>query len=438
MIIPQHTRRGMKYAVFLPAILSILYITHDASAQCCAAGNPVNTNCTLTTNGTNVLSITGSFISSFSDKYYKGTTALDKRYIESKYDYSSLGFSYGISSKLRLTADIGYYFDKSQDFVTNAPVYSRLAEGISDATVGVNYSTYRSDDNLFELMQTAKVTIPVGEFEQEYDGIVLPIDFQPSSGNYRYNLGIILSKGFRNSDFSLMSFGSVEISQAIETSNTYHKYGNLYNVSLMGIYRILPSLTGFLQLRYEIRDRALNGTIDNLPASQTKNNKYSYINASGGVIAYISPQIALTVLQDWSVSLQYNYPFLKNIYGEEQLTNRHSISATISRSFSFGSGETEELLPEPDASVSRVKIHVAGNCDMCQARIQNAAALISDVQNAQWDPDTQILTVSYSSVKPNIDAIEKVLADVGHDTDHYKASDEVYNRLPKCCLYREK
>jgi len=46
-----------------------------------------------------------------------------------------------------------------------------------------------------------------------------------------------------------------------------------------------------------------------------------------------------------------------------------------------------------------------------------------------------MLTVSYDSLKTNRDALSKKLASVGHDTEKYKAPDEVYAKLPACCHY---
>jgi len=35
------------------------------------------------------------------------------------------------------------------------------------------------------------------------------------------------------------------------------------------------------------------------------------------------------------------------------------------------------------------------------------------------------------------DAVQKVIAQAGHDTGPYKAEDAVYNSLPDCCKYRK-
>lgn len=81
-------------------------------------------------------------------------------------------------------------------------------------------------------------------------------------------------------------------------------------------------------------------------------------------------------------------------------------------------------------------LHVEGNCNMCKTRIENAA-LIKGVKKAVWDKYKHQLIVIYDANKTDLDKIQKAIADVGHDTPKYKASDEVYNGLPKCCAYRE-
>jgi hypothetical protein len=35
------------------------------------------------------------------------------------------------------------------------------------------------------------------------------------------------------------------------------------------------------------------------------------------------------------------------------------------------------------------------------------------------------------------DEIQKAIAQVGHDTEKYKAPDDGYKNLPECCFYRE-
>jgi hypothetical protein len=405
----------------------------DVFGQCCTAGNPVSTGCAVPGDGAHRLSVVWSYLHSSSDAYYRGTRRLEKTYAESRYDFSSLALSYAVSDRLLVMADIGYYFDKAQRFVHSD--YTRYARGIADGTIGISYVTHTSDDGLFDISQAARLTIPVGDVRQQYDGVVLPIDFQPSSGNYRYNLGVALNKRFAGSDFSLRSYSSVEFSQAIETERTYHKYGNLYLASVTGAYRISPYLRGQLQLRYEIRDRALNGSRG---SGSGIANSYSFLNSSGGVIAYIAPQVYVDVVRGWTFSLQYNYPIHRNIYGEEQLTTGQVVSVSLTRIFDFAAQSHAVDVPSavPLPGMQTVSLSVGGSCDMCRERIERVAASMPGVLAARWQIDTQTLTLGYEASRPDTGRIARALAGAGHDTSTHAAPDDAYHGLPACCHYR--
>jgi copper chaperone CopZ len=77
---------------------------------------------------------------------------------------------------------------------------------------------------------------------------------------------------------------------------------------------------------------------------------------------------------------------------------------------------------------------VWGKCEMCKARIEKTVKA-DGVTSAAWDLKTQMLTVTYDPAKTNKDELSKKLAAVGHDTEKYKAPDDVYAKLPGCCHY---
>ena len=79
-------------------------------------------------------------------------------------------------------------------------------------------------------------------------------------------------------------------------------------------------------------------------------------------------------------------------------------------------------------------IQVWGTCEQCKQRIESTLIKYG-VYKADWDIKTNMLTVSYDSIKLSILKIEKKLASVGHDTETFKADDRVYENLPGCCHY---
>lgn len=79
-------------------------------------------------------------------------------------------------------------------------------------------------------------------------------------------------------------------------------------------------------------------------------------------------------------------------------------------------------------------IKVFGNCNMCKNRIEEALK-IPEVKYAKWNKRTKLLKIIYSN-SISLDSLEKRISAAGHDTENYKAPDNIYNTLPECCLYR--
>lgn len=73
-----------------------------------------------------------------------------------------------------------------------------------------------------------------------------------------------------------------------------------------------------------------------------------------------------------------------------------------------------------------------------KARTEKAAMSVEGVSKADWSKETKKLAVEFNETKTDIDRIEIAIANVGHDTLNHKAKEEVYNKLPDECKYREK
>jgi len=86
---------------------------------------------------------------------------------------------------------------------------------------------------------------------------------------------------------------------------------------------------------------------------------------------------------------------------------------------------------------NKLSIKVSGNCEMCKERIENIAKSIDGISDAEWNITTKLLAVNFEENKTNSDKIQRAIANAGHDTEKYKASEEAYKKLPECCLYRK-
>ena len=83
-----------------------------------------------------------------------------------------------------------------------------------------------------------------------------------------------------------------------------------------------------------------------------------------------------------------------------------------------------------------VEFKAAGCCGMCADRIEDALD-VNGVRMAEWDRNEKAVFVVYKPKKISAEAIEQLVADCGHDTEHITAKDEVYEALAECCQYRD-
>ena len=90
---------------------------------------------------------------------------------------------------------------------------------------------------------------------------------------------------------------------------------------------------------------------------------------------------------------------------------------------------------EKQSKNRKVVIKVAGNCGMCEKRIEKAAYSVKGVKNAEWYAEDQDIHLVIDETKCSIDDVAKAIAGVGHDTEIIKAQDVVYDKLHGCCLY---
>ena len=92
---------------------------------------------------------------------------------------------------------------------------------------------------------------------------------------------------------------------------------------------------------------------------------------------------------------------------------------------------------EVEANLEHEMFKVSGNCEMCKATIEKAANSLKGVNSAKWDIDKKMIHVSFNKDKVSLTDIHKKIAAAGYDTELEAANMTVYNKLPKCCLYKE-
>lgn len=99
------------------------------------------------------------------------------------------------------------------------------------------------------------------------------------------------------------------------------------------------------------------------------------------------------------------------------------------------SGEIIEAPQVVSRKLETAEFIVYGNCGMCKDRIERAARSIKGLVVAQWDEETQNLKIKYQPGMVQLQDVHQAIANVGHDTDKVKTTDQLYKDLHHCCKY---
>ena len=394
----------------------LLCLSQQIKAQCCSAGNPSSNG--GTNMAKNSFSISSSYIHSFSDAYYNGNTRNDWDYLENtKFDFGLVNFSYGISNKLALSAELGYFIDKSMSY--SFIDQDRKASGLGDAALDLKYLLVNLKPQLTTITTSIKTTIPIGKFDQMDRGVILPIDIQPSAGSFRLRTALNISKRFFGSKLSLNSYLSSEFSQRINTERTDYKYGNLYSFVIAVSHRTTEKLNLGLGFNYTIRKQAQNRNI--------------IVEATGGEFVIAQPKVAYQLPNNIGIQTSLNIPIHNNVNGL-QLVNKYIFVLGLTKGFSV-----KKIKPQIDFSLlnsfSENSYFVDGVCGMCKTRIEDLAYKVKGVKWAEWDLETKQLSIKFDE-SFDVVKLAKTLSKGGHDNWFVNAKDKAYNNLHSCCKYR--
>lgn len=90
---------------------------------------------------------------------------------------------------------------------------------------------------------------------------------------------------------------------------------------------------------------------------------------------------------------------------------------------------------EAKSKNKKVEMKVAGNCEMCEKRIEKAAFSVKGVKSAEWHADHKEIHLIIDENKCSVEDVARAIAKAGHDTEIVKAKDEDYEKLHGCCMY---
>jgi len=311
---------SMKLRTIIILIIS-LTLSKASLAQCCSAGNPFFYGEQATIKG-NELQVLLGYKYSISDTYYSKSDRVAIDFVDKAYfNYLNLQFIYGLSQRISLEADLGYFLNKTEDY-KDAGWQTSNGYGLGDATVKVRYLAYNNFKRKLSITPSLGIKLPIGVFDQETtDHVKLPITVQPSSGSYKYQANIYINKTSKNALWNFGFYGSFEYAQLINSKNFYYQYGNMYLFSILGSYKIGQTIYVGLELRNENRSK-----------SKRENNQV--VESSGYQIIYTIPHVSINTKKNLKFSFDAEIPTYR-YYNGIQLGNKMAISARVSYPINF-------------------------------------------------------------------------------------------------------
>lgn len=79
-------------------------------------------------------------------------------------------------------------------------------------------------------------------------------------------------------------------------------------------------------------------------------------------------------------------------------------------------------------------VHINGNCNMCRKTIEKAGNR-QGLAKVSWNKNTRMAVLEFDSTKTTAEEILRRIADAGYDNAAFRATDETYETLHKCCKY---
>jgi hypothetical protein len=299
-----------------PVIIALFLFAQNSYGQCCSAGNPVGGNGINDALQQRELMFLTTYKHSLSKDYFHKDHKTEVPLIDrSYYDYQNISVSYGVLKWLNIGSEIGYFYNKTQILKSGQMSDEIRAHGLGDLGINFRFLPFQSLRPASQFSISGGLRIPVGAFDEQIDGVTVPVSLQPSSGALKVNASLYYSVSSANRKFSVNSFALYEYSNTIEKGYFIYKYGDFLQLSSGLQYFLNNHFTFLLNLKYEWRGK-----------DQRENNEV--VASSGSHLILINPQVTCNINHGWSVMMLSDVPLYKYVYGE-QLSSSYAIQIAL-------------------------------------------------------------------------------------------------------------
>jgi hypothetical protein len=281
------------------ALVVILCNDQMLNAQCFVSpGNPI-----AGTVNVGVLQIgtwrgSAMFKHSLQGVYFEGSQRKEVGLIsDAHFNYVSATLGFGLTRRLTLETEAGYFINKAWRYAGSEQ--SSRGYGLANAVFTAKYLLHHDLQRDFEFSGGVGVSIPFSTGMQTQKGVSLPIELQPSTGNYALILQTFLMKEYPDASLRLFQINRAEI--RMNENQSGYRFGNSYYASMFisrhlysPLTRITRDMTAIIQLRYQYNGQNLLGG--------------QVIDHSGSHQVFIAPQLNYNPAEIWNFSLIAEIP----------------------------------------------------------------------------------------------------------------------------------
>ena len=262
----------------------------------------------------------------YSDTYFQGSGKTNENTAlkYASYNFSGIGIGYGVTKRLTVEADFGYFFNKTQQskdlFLSDSTVltFKEKGYGLSNGGITLKYGVFVAPAKQVEITLGAGFRYPFTTNPQMVDGVQLNRDVQPSTNAFGASGMFFYNKGF--SSITLRVFSINRYDYNFEGKDGY-KYGNILLNSLFVSKKIIKYFFAILQVRNEWK-------------TNDRDNGTNVVN-SGFDLVTVSPTLSYSIAGRWNVTALCDIPVYK-YYNGKQMTPKYSFALSVSRDFNLG------------------------------------------------------------------------------------------------------
>jgi hypothetical protein len=290
------------------------------SGQCLSSVNPVGGTDNLLVLEKQSLRVISFYRYGQGSGYFEGSSHSEYNLInKAYYNYLSTIIGYGLTNKLTLEIETGYFINKTQDY-NLIPAYSLTGRGLSNAVFIAKQSFLNDHSKRFYITGSAGAKIPFSQELQQSDHVILPVEVQPTIGAYGLVFSTTAVKEDSGTGMRYFLTSRAELSD--ENKNSYRSgssvFTSIYLSKHLRRQLFRDKWTAIMQLRHEYRSPdKVEGRIK---------------KSSGSTLFFISPQLNYVIHNEWNLSALADFPVHQSFRGIQQGAGT-GFSFIISRTF---------------------------------------------------------------------------------------------------------